>query len=156
MRGSGLLGNQEASRWMRVGNRTVRHGRIRVRAEGSNYNFEAAACALGFLSVVMVWRREFVAVWSRMIAFLECRLRRKFGGAFLPPPREVDARPTNWFLDPIQWIFFGWGDRDEDLLFAQDASLPGQLAQQWKLRMTVQGAALREVANRRNTQAAGA
>ena len=156
MRGSGLLGNLKTSRSMWVGNRTVRHGRIRVRAEGSNCNFEAAACTLGSLSVVVVWREEFVTVWPRVTAFLDCSFRRKVGGALIPSSRGADIRPINRFSDPIQWIFFGWGDKDEDLIFVQGASLPGQLAQQWKLRMTVQGAALREVANRRNTQAAGA
>ena len=36
----------------------------------------------------------------------------------------------------------GWGDRDEDLAFAQDTSLSGQFVQQWKLRMMAQEAAL--------------
>ena len=42
---------------------------------------------------------------------------------------------------------FGWGDEDEDLLFAQDTSLPGQFVAQWKLRMLAQEAALKEIAN---------
>ena len=41
----------------------------------------------------------------------------------------------------------GWDDRGADLLFAQDASLSGQLAHQWTLRMTAQEAARKEVAN---------
>ena len=43
--------------------------------------------------------------------------------------------------------FFGWGDGDEDLLFAQDTSLAGQSVQQRKLRMRGQEATLKEVAN---------
>ena len=42
---------------------------------------------------------------------------------------------------------FGWGDEDEDLLFAQDTSLSGQFVAQWKLRMLAQEAALKEIAN---------
>ena len=42
---------------------------------------------------------------------------------------------------------FGWGDEDEDLLFAQDTSLSGQFVANWKLRMLAQEAALKEIAN---------
>ena len=42
---------------------------------------------------------------------------------------------------------FGWGDEDEDLLFAQDTSLPGQFVAQWKLRTMAREAALKEIAN---------
>ena len=42
---------------------------------------------------------------------------------------------------------FGWVGEDEDLLFAQDASLPGQYVAQWKLRAMAQGAALRKIAS---------
>ena len=42
---------------------------------------------------------------------------------------------------------FGWGDSEEDLLFAQDTPLAGQFVNQWKLRMRAQEATLREVAN---------
>ena len=31
---------------------------------------------------------------------------------------------------------FGWGEKDEDLLFVQDTSLTGQFAQQRESRMT--------------------
>ena len=48
----------------------------------------------------------------------------------------------------------GWEDRDEDLASAQDTSLSGQFAQQWKLRMMAQEAALKEIANSRNRRAA--
>ena len=47
--------------------------------------------------------------------------------------------PTNGF-SAYQLAFgsnpadnFGWGDEDEDLLFAQDASLSGRFVAQWKL-----------------------
>ena len=42
---------------------------------------------------------------------------------------------------------FGWGDEDEDRLFAQDTSLSGQFVAQWKLRMLAQEAASKEIAN---------
>ena len=42
---------------------------------------------------------------------------------------------------------FGWGYGDEDLLFLQDASLSRQFVTQWKLRMSAQQAALKEIAN---------
>ena len=41
---------------------------------------------------------------------------------------------------------FGCERQDEDLLFAQDASLPGQFVQQRELRMMAQEAALKVVA----------
>ena len=41
---------------------------------------------------------------------------------------------------------FGWEGQDEDLLFAQDTSLAGQFAQQWKLRMQAREATLGEIA----------
>ena len=40
----------------------------------------------------------------------------------------------------------GWGDKDEDSLFARDTPLSGQFAQQRQSRMKAQVAALREVA----------
>ena len=42
---------------------------------------------------------------------------------------------------------YGWGDQDEDLLFAQDASASGRFARQWELFMMAQEAALKEVAS---------
>ena len=42
---------------------------------------------------------------------------------------------------------FGREDSDEDLMFAQGASLAGQFAQPWKLRMRAWGATLEEIAN---------
>ena len=42
---------------------------------------------------------------------------------------------------------FGWGAGDEDLLLAQDSSLPGQFVAQRELRMMAQEAALKEIAN---------
>ena len=41
---------------------------------------------------------------------------------------------------------YGWDDTDEDLLFVQDASISGQFAQQWQLRIRAQEAALKEIA----------
>ena len=41
----------------------------------------------------------------------------------------------------------GRDDRNEDLLFAQDAWTSGQFVQQWKLRMMALEATLKEVAN---------
>ena len=38
-------------------------------------------------------------------------------------------------------------DRDEDLLLAQDTSLPGQVARQWELRVIAQESALKGTAN---------
>ena len=43
----------------------------------------------------------------------------------------------------------GWGDKNEDQTFARDTSLSGQFAQQWKLRVMAQEAALKEIADRR-------
>ena len=51
---------------------------------------------------------------------------------------------------------FAWGDKDEDLLSAQDTSLSGQFVAQWKLRVMAQEAASKEIANsklRRNLAA---
>ena len=42
---------------------------------------------------------------------------------------------------------YGWGDTDEDLLFAQDTSISGQFVQQWQLRIRAQEAALKEIAD---------
>ena len=42
---------------------------------------------------------------------------------------------------------YGWGDTDEDLLFARDTSISGQFVQQWQLRIRAQEAALKEIAN---------
>ena len=39
----------------------------------------------------------------------------------------------------------GWDDQEEDLLAAQDASAPGQFAQEWKFRAMAQEAASTEV-----------
>ena len=41
---------------------------------------------------------------------------------------------------------YDWDDSDGDLLFAQDASISGQFAQQRQLRIRAQGAALKEIA----------
>ena len=37
---------------------------------------------------------------------------------------------------------YGWDDSDDDLLFAQDASISGQFVHQWQLRIRAQEAAL--------------
>ena len=42
---------------------------------------------------------------------------------------------------------YGWGDSDDDLLFAQDTSISGQFVHQWQLRIRAQEAALKEIAN---------
>ena len=42
---------------------------------------------------------------------------------------------------------YGWGDSEDDLLFAQDTSISGQFAQQWQLRIRAQEAAPKEIAN---------
>ena len=42
---------------------------------------------------------------------------------------------------------YGWDAQDEDFLTAQDASVSGQFAHPWNLRMMAQEAALEEVAN---------
>ena len=52
-------------------------------------------------------------------------------------PRVLGSSP----VDP-----FGWGDDPEDLLFGQCTSSSGQFAQEWKLRMMTQVAALKGVA----------
>ena len=61
---------------------------------------------------------------------------------------------SQWF-PAFQLVFgsntvdpFGRGAQDEDLLFTQGASAPGQLVQHWKLRTTAQEAAMKEVAER--------
>ena len=41
----------------------------------------------------------------------------------------------------------GQDDTDEDLLFEQDASLPGQFVKQWRHRAMAQEAAIKEVPN---------
>ena len=43
----------------------------------------------------------------------------------------------------------GWDDKDEDLTFAKVTSLPGHVAQQWKLRMMAQEAAMKKIASNR-------
>ena len=47
--------------------------------------------------------------------------------------------------DPVD--LYGWDDREEDLLFAQDTSVSGQFAQEWELRRMAHEAASKEVAN---------
>ena len=42
---------------------------------------------------------------------------------------------------------FGRGDGDEDLLFVQEARVPGQFARQWESRMMARAGALKEAAN---------
>ena len=50
---------------------------LSVWSEGLNYNFKVLARALGFLSAVMVSRRESIIVLSRLAVFLGGRFRRK-------------------------------------------------------------------------------
>ena len=82
-------------------------GRIYLREEGSNYNFDALARAPGFMSVEMALREEFVAVCSRTTVILGNRYRWKYRGAFTPSFLVASTRLTNWFLDPTRWIFSG-------------------------------------------------
>ena len=79
------------------------------------------------------------------------------------PGRQILAE-VQWCLNTVisgggfsayQMVFgsnpadlYGWEDKDEDLMFAQDTSLSGQFAQQGKLRMMAQVAALKEIDNR--------
>ena len=52
------------------------------------------------------------------------------------------------FFSPTRWLLlYVWEDEDQDLAFAQDASLSAQFVQQWRLRMMAQEAALKEIAN---------
>ena len=58
----------------------------------------------------------------------------------------VGIRPINWFFGSNPADLFGWCEKDEDLLFRHDVALPGQFAQQWKLRIMAPEAATKEVA----------
>ena len=73
--------------------------------------------------------RDCRIVWSLVVVFPGIRFRREFSGACIPSFLGVVARSDNWFLVPILWVSFGWGGKDADLLFAQDASISGQFAQ---------------------------
>ena len=59
----------------------------------------------------------------------------------------ADNRPTVRFSGPNQADPFGWDEKDEDLFFSQDNPVSGRFAQQRKLRMMAQEAALKEVAS---------
>ena len=48
---------------------------------------------------------------------------------------------------PYPADLYGWDYQDDDLLFAQDASVSGQFAQQWRLRAMAQEAVLGEEAS---------
>ena len=50
-------------------------------------------------------------------------------------------------FESSQADLFGWEDKDEDLMFAQDTFVAGQFARQWKLRMRAQEAPLKGSAN---------
>ena len=68
-----------------------------------------------------------------------------FSRAQRPPHNSILAYQLVFGSNPAD--NFGWGDEDEDLLFAQDTSLSGQFVANWKLRMLAQEAALKEIAN---------
>ena len=82
----------------------------------------------------------------------------RFSGAQLPAGaqwRRNTLFPGSGF-SAYQMVFgsnpadgYGWGGKDGDLTFAEDAPLSGQFAQRWKLRMVAQEAAQKEIANSR-------
>ena len=80
----------------------------------------------------------------------------RFFGKQIPPevPRRLNSLISGGWYSANRAVFgsnpvylFGWEEKDDDPLFFQDAPLSGRFAQQWKLRMMAQGAALKEVAN---------
>ena len=96
----------------------------------------------GFPGVVTASRIVFLIDWRRMLAVLASRA-----------PHELQWRPSTLVsargysahqvvFGPNPCDLFGLDDEDGDLLSAQDASLSRQIAQQWKLRVMAQGAAL--------------
>ena len=98
--------------------------------EESNYITKVLRRAPGFLSAGMVLREEIIIVWSRMTVFL---------GDILAEVRwRLNARISGGGYSVYQLVFgyvpvdpHGWGvSKDEDLLFAQDTSRPGQFARQ--------------------------
>ena len=82
-----------------------------------------------------------------MAGFLGNRSSRQYSGAWAPPSLAAEYSAYQMVFVANHVDLFRWGDRDEDLAFAQDTSLSGQFAQQWKLRAMAQEAALAEATN---------
>ena len=119
-------------------------GRTYAQIVGLNCNFKEVERRNGTTQ----WSRaEFISVLLKMTGLRTGRFLRKRSSVCSPRFRQAALQHIKWSLDPIRWTLFGWEDNDEDLMFAQDASVAGQFVQQWKLRMRAQGAALREVAD---------
>ena len=70
-------------------------GRICVRIEELNYKFMGPVRTPGFLSVAVVWRGEFIIVWSRMAVFLGDRSWQRYSGALTPSCLEERTRSTS-------------------------------------------------------------
>ena len=113
----------------------------------SSYRIRVLARAPGFRSVGMAWP---VGIYDRMHA------DGRYAGRQLTSEVQFCLKTmlsTNRF-SAYQLLFgnnpadnFGWGGEDEDLLFAQDASLCGHFVAQWDLRLMAQEAALKKIAN---------
>ena len=97
----------------------------------------------------MALRVEFIIDWRRTTAFQESRFPRESCRVLTLSFWGVVIRPIGLPSEPARWTFSGWDDKVDDMLFAQESSVSGQFAQQWKLRMMAQGAALKEVAGSR-------
>ena len=125
----------------------MRCGRSCGGGEGLIYFIWALARTPAFSRVVMVSREGLITVpvaavrcsGRQSTAEVQWRLKALISGCGCSASQLVSgSKPAD---------LLGWGDRGEGLFFAQDASLVGQLARQWKSRMMAQEAALKEVAN---------
>ena len=126
----------------------MRFGRIHEQQDEVNCSFKEKTRVHGNWYDVMALREEFVTAFSKMIAFPVGRFFRTGNNFWVPCFQQGGFLRTYQMAsgsNPVD--LFGWEDDKEDLLFSQDTSLTGQLAQKWELRMLAQGAALKEVAN---------
>ena len=100
-------------------------------------NFRRRARALGSSDEAMGSLVAPTFVRRRAIAPEAARFSLRFSGAGIPSFRLAGIRPTNLFR-----LRSCWDSRGEGLLFSWDTSLSGQFAQQRKLGLMAQEAAL--------------
>ena len=102
----GVFGSLRASRWQRVASRRLTFGRICVRGEELNCNFEGLARTPGFSCVEWSSARNlqsFGCGWP----FSRKTSRLGLSGAATPSSLAEGVRPTRWFLDPAQQAAIG-------------------------------------------------
>ena len=146
-RGLLFLVGRSASEWTKDVTGEMGVFRSFVQRVALNSSFSEWVRASASLRGEMGTRVAISSVWRRVVVSQASRFSLSFEWRLIPLPSASGYSACRMVFGYNPADLFRRGGDDEDLLFAQDTSLSGQSAQQWKLRIMVQEAASRAVGN---------